>query len=112
MTVFYSYVACFVNTFTLSMYVTEIPLVSPGTPSATPRLPSGIPHPVVGHASVGARASCPLPHRTRVRTARRGPARRGCHSCDVYVQYACRIQGQTCPVRLSKPKQVFIFKLY
>jgi len=46
-------------------------------PSVSPRPLSGIPHPVVGHASVGARASCPLSHRTRVRIARRG-----CHSCD------------------------------
>jgi len=57
--------------------VTEIPPVPPGTPSATPRLPSGIPHPVVGRASVGAWASCSVHHRTRVRTARRG-----CHSRD------------------------------
>jgi len=68
-------------------YVTEIPPVSPGIPSVSPRPLSGIPHPVVGHASVGAWASCPLSHRTRVRTARRGPARRGparrgCHSYD------------------------------
>ena len=35
--------------------ITEIPPVSSGPPSATPRLPSSIPHPVVGHASVGAR---------------------------------------------------------
>jgi len=39
--------------------VTEIPPVPPGTPSATPRLPSGIPHPVVGHASVGVWAELP-----------------------------------------------------
>jgi len=40
--------------------VTEIPPVSPETPSTTPRLPSGIPHPVVGRASVGVWASCLL----------------------------------------------------
>jgi len=42
--------------------VTETPPVPPGTPSATPRLPSGIPHPVVGRASVGAWASCSVPY--------------------------------------------------
>jgi len=61
-----------------SRRVTEIPSVPP-IPSVSPRPLSGIPHPVVG-TPVG--ASCPLSHRTRVRTARRGPARRGCHSCD------------------------------
>jgi len=39
--------------------VTEIPPIPPGTPSASPRLPSGIPHPVVGHASVGVWAELP-----------------------------------------------------
>jgi len=60
--------------------VTEIPPVPSGTPRvnpATPRLPSGIPHPVVGHASVGVWAELPATHRTRVHTARRG-----CHSRD------------------------------
>jgi len=48
-----------VTCFSLLPIVTEIPPVSPGTPSATPRLPSGIPHPVVGHASVGVWAELP-----------------------------------------------------
>ena len=37
----------------------QIPPVPPGTPSATPSLPSGIPHPVVGHASVSVWAELP-----------------------------------------------------
>jgi len=41
-------------------------------------LPLRYPHPVVGRASVGARASCLSSHRTRVCSARRG-----CHLCDV-----------------------------
>jgi len=40
--------------------------------------PLRYPHPVVGRASVGARASCFSSHRTRVCSARRG-----CHLCDV-----------------------------
>jgi len=60
--------------------VTEILPVPSGTPSATPRLPSGIPHPVVGHASVGVWAKLPA------------TAKRGCHSRDAYFTETIKAQ--------------------
>jgi len=75
----YAYGDLHIHIYMINLY-TYIYINRHGDTVGISEAPLRYPHPVVGRASVGARASCLSSHRTRVCSARRG-----CHLCDVYT---------------------------